>query len=393
MYKFAILFALVLPILFSNYAHGQEPQLATFQEISQVIVDKRLSNNVTASITLQSSSNQEIRIPSELEKKILSYDQLVAVVVTNEERCILGVEFESCIMVNISREGIEGGIIAIQDRAKEIGDELIDDINEALDTDAEFHSVFVHFEDPTNVALETSGVVSGRGTVSAVYTMPREDTASMYQKITAILLPQVIRDSGGFYDVANDLATEQKARMTISMIPQDELILYQIKMSVDYPNKADPLERIDPMQFLKTESLKRSDYFSQGFYPLNSLFQLVVLTSEPVKVKEVNSPIIPNVVRNGEKFPSDITKKGWSLVSESGDKIEAMYLFGKDFDVTRNEMILSIGSSDDTEPIKENIPDAEPFEFDMQQALIVGGIIVAAAVAIVFYLKGFRAKR
>ena len=140
MYKFAILVSAAVFLLFAtNFAAAQKPQLATFQEISQVIVDQKLSNNVTASITLQTTSNQEIRIPTELERKILDTENLIAVVVTSEERCVLGVEFDSCILINISREGIEGGITAIQDKAKEVGDSIIDELNTALDTDAKFH--------------------------------------------------------------------------------------------------------------------------------------------------------------------------------------------------------------------------------------------------------------
>ena len=60
--------------------------------------------------------------------------------------------------------------------------------------------------------LETSGVVSGRGIVSVVYTMPMEDTSSMYEKISAMLIPKIIRDGGGFYDVAKDLSFEKEQK-------------------------------------------------------------------------------------------------------------------------------------------------------------------------------------
>lgn len=393
MYKFAILVSVAVFLLFAtDYASAQKPQLATFQEISQVIVDQKLSNNVTASITLQTTSNQEIRIPTELEKKILDAENLIAVVVTSEERCVLGVEFDSCILINISRERIEGGITAIQDKAKEVGDSIIDELNTALDTDAEFHSVFVHFQDESNVALGTSGVVSGRGTVSAVYTMPKEDTASMYEKLTSILLPQVIRDSGGFYSTAKSLASQPNAKMTFSILPENQIALYQIKLTVDYPNSADDVRIIDPLKFLKTEKLERSNYFSQGFYPLNSLFQLIVLPQEPLRVKEVNSKIIPTILRDDEKFPEDITQKGWSFISESGDRIEAMYLFGKDFVATSDELVMTLTSAESSEPIKENVSKSGVQEIDLSQVYIIAGIVAAAAIAIAFYLKGFRAK-
>ena len=121
MYKLIILLFSVSVIFSASYTFAQEPQLATFQESAQIIVDQTISKNITASITLQSTSIQEIRIPADLENKIRNTDKVVAIILTNEESCVLGVLDESCIMINISREGIEGGIIAIQDLGKEIG--------------------------------------------------------------------------------------------------------------------------------------------------------------------------------------------------------------------------------------------------------------------------------
>ncbi len=178
------LFFLTLIILIgisTNYAYSQEISLATFQEIAQIIVDKSISQNVTASITLQSTSIQEIKIPAELEQKIREDERIKAIILTNQGKCILGVVDQSCIMINVERNFADRGIIAIQDATKEIAELYIDEINQAFDTNAKFHSVFVHTDDLTNIALETSGVVSGRGIVSAVYTMPMEDTNSMYE--------------------------------------------------------------------------------------------------------------------------------------------------------------------------------------------------------------------
>ena len=141
MYKISIILLVLAVFLFSqNEAMAQEPKLATFQEISQIIIDKQFSNNVTASITLQSSSNQEIRVPTELLKSIHDSERVLAVIITNEEQCVLGVGFfeeEACVMINFSGEGIEPEegqekIFAIQDKGKEIGDSLIGEINDAI---------------------------------------------------------------------------------------------------------------------------------------------------------------------------------------------------------------------------------------------------------------------
>ena len=69
----------------TSYAYSQEMNLATFQETAQVIIDKSISQNVTASITLQSTSIQEIKIPAELEQRIREDGRITAIVITNQE--------------------------------------------------------------------------------------------------------------------------------------------------------------------------------------------------------------------------------------------------------------------------------------------------------------------
>ena len=123
MQKIILLFVVVAILPFTtNSVFSQEIGLATFQETAQVIVDKSISQNVTASITLQSTSIQEIRIPAELEQKIRENDRIIAIIVTNDEQCVLGVVDESCIMINVSRNPDDKGIIAIQDSTKEIAE-------------------------------------------------------------------------------------------------------------------------------------------------------------------------------------------------------------------------------------------------------------------------------
>ena len=389
--KFFILVSISLVLIFSYVeVYAQDPQLATFQETAQIIIDKSLSNNVTAAIALQSTSNQEIRIPVELSNKIQDTERVIAVIITSEEQCVLGVQNESCIMINWSREGIDGGIFAIQDTGRIIGDSLIDDINNAFDTDAKFHSVFLHQADETGLALETSGIISGRGTVSAVYTMPREDSKTMYEKFSTILLPKEIRESGGFYDIAKKISEEQDARITLSIIPQNGISLYQLKLSVDYPNSADEIESISPLEFLKSENLIRSDYFSKDFYPLNSLLKVVVLSNENLRVNDVNTKIVPDIIKDGERFP-EFTTDGWFFDQSSGQKIEGTYLFGKKFSVDKNELVFTVGPSDGSNDNGINIP-SDTNEIDSFQIIVLVGIIMAAAGASIYYLKGFRGK-
>ncbi len=371
---------IVLIGISTNYAYSQEVSFATFQETAQIIVDKSISQNVTASITLQSTSIQEIKIPVELEQRIREDVRIKAIIFTNQNQCVLGVVDQSCIMINVALNLEDMGIFAIQDSTKEIAELYIDEINETFDTDAEFHSVFIHTNEESNKALETSGVVSGRGVVSAVYTMPMEDTDSMYEKISAILVTKIIRDGGGFYNVAKDLSLEEKSKMTFSLIPLESSSLLQLKLSVDYPNKASTISDISPLEFLKVENLKKSDYFSTGFYPLNSIIQVVVLSPENTNVSDVRGNIVPTQIIDNEKIPTDITKEGWIFDPEEGQKIQGKYIFGEKVSVSKEELKFSLGGSQ---------LQVEKVEFDESIVVVIIITIVAVAAAM-FYLKGYK---
>lgn len=382
MYKIIILIAIIgfsLNNMFDVYAQIQSPQLATFQETAQILIDKQISNNVTASITLQSTSNQEIRIPSWLEQKIDENNRIVAVVLTNEKQCVLGVQNEACIMINISRDEAERGIIEIQDAAKAIGNSVIDDINSVFDTNAKVHSVYVNPGDETNVALKTSGIISGKGTVSAVYTMPLEATDSMYEKISSILIPNEIRESGGFFEIAKKLSAEPGAAMTFSIIPRENSFLYQLKLSVDYTNSAN-IDVINPLEFLKTDSLQRSNYFSHGFYPLNSLVHVVILSPEPTNVNEVKGDIILTEVIGGEKIPTDLSISGWVFDPDSGNIIDGKYLFGQKTSVSEKDLVFTLGSA--------SIEKTKTLELD--ESIIIVIIVIAAGGAAAFFFKGYK---
>jgi len=367
----------------TNYSYSQEVSLATFQETAQIIIDKRISQNVTASITLQSTSIQEIKIPAELEQKIREDKRIKAIILTNRDQCILGVVGQSCIMINVERNPADKGIFTIQDSTKEIAELYIDEINQVFDTDAKFHSVFIHTDDETNRALGTSGIVSGKGIISAVYTMPMEDTSSMYEKISAILVAKTIRDGGGFYDVAKDLSFEENAKMTFSLIPSESSSLLQLKLSVVYSNKAPTISEINPLEFLNIENLKRSDYFSTGFYPLNSLIQVVVLSHENTNVSDVRGNIVPTQIIDNEKIPTDITKEGWVFDPEEGQRIQGKYIFGEKVSVNKEELKFSLGGS------QLQIIQSETVEFD-ESIVVVIIITVVAIAAAIFYLKGYK---
>ena len=363
-----------------DQAYSQQIELSTFQESAQVIIDEKISQTNIASITLLSTNIQEIKIPTELESKIRENERVQAIVITNENNCVLGVTNQSCILINIERDPQDPGINAIQNSSKIIGESFIDEINQVFDTNAEFFQVYIHTNAETNDVLGTSGIVSGTGTISAVYTMPMEDTHSMYEKLSSMLVSSVIRENGGFYEVAKVLSTDENAKMSFSIIPTESKSLLQLRVSTNSPiqNQINSGTEINPLEFFKINELKRSNYLSTGNYPLNSLFQIVILSNEETNVSDVKGNIIPTQNIDGIEIPTEITKAGWIFDPHQGEQIQGKFIFGERDSINADELQFSLGG--------DNIKYEEPDE----SIIVVGIIAIVSIGAAIFYLKGYR---
>jgi len=339
--------------------YAQEMKKATYQENAQIIFDQSINNEITASITLESTSNLEMRISDQLEQKILENDLVHSIVFTNHGECVLGVFDESCIMINFTLDELKielaeefeeekeagVGIRAIQDGSKKLGDELIDDINNELGMNTEYNSVFIHTSGVANEELKTSGVITGRGSVSVVYTMPKQSTDFIFSDLSGSLIPKIIRESGGFYNIAKQLSTEPDSQVLFSIIPQTNSIFYSLKVSKIYPNYNPDFQRfetIDPMSYLNVNEIKRSSYFSGGFYPLNSLIQVVVIANEPITIDGISSNQIKQL-----SSVEDVSTNGFYIESNSGNNIDARYLFGENQSVSKNELFIKLVSMND----------------------------------------------
>ena len=385
MLKIIFIISIIMVIgISTNYAHSQEIGLSTFQESAQVIIDKKISNTSIASITLHSSNLQEIKIPTELEQKIRENERVQAVVITNYNNCVLGVrDYESCIIINIERNPEDKGINAIQDSTRKIADLYIHEVNQVFDTDAKFFQTYIHTNDETNQELDTSGIISGHRTISAVYTMPMQDTDYMYGKLSSILLSKSIREGGGFYNIAKTLSEDQNSKMSFSIIPTESKSLLQIRISVENPIESEmegTITKINPLEFFNIENLNRSDYFSTGNYPLNSIFQIVILGNYETNVSDVRGNIIPTQMIDGIEIPIEITKKGWIFDPQKGEQIQGKYIFGESTSVNENELKFSLGGG-----------NLEYKEIELDESITVVIIITIVSIgAAIFYLKGYK---
>jgi len=386
MLKIIFVISIIMVIgISTNYAHSQEIGLSTFQESAQVIIDKKISNTSITSITLLSSNLQEIKIPTELEQKIRENERIQAVVITNQNNCVIGIrDYESCIIINIERNPEDKGINAIQDSTKEIADLYIHEMNQVFDTNAKFFQTYIHTSDETNQALGTSGIISGYRTISAVYTMPMQDTDYMYDKLSTMLLSKSIRDGEGFYNVAKILSEDENAKMSFSIIPSESKSLLQLRISIENPIESqmeETITKINPLEFFNIENLNRSDYFSSGNYPLNSIFQIVILANDEMNVSDVRGNIIPTQMIDGIEIPIEITKKGWVFDPQKGEQIQGKYIFGESTSINENELKFSLGGN--------NIQYKEEIKLDESITVVIIITIISIGVAI-FYLKGYK---
>ena len=386
MLKIIFVISIIMVIgISTNYAHSQEIGLSTFQESAQVIIDKKISNKSITSITLLSSNLQEIKIPTELEQKIRENERVQAVVITNQNNCVLGVrDYESCIIINIERNPEDKGINAIQDSTREIADLYIHEMNQVFDTNAKFFQTYIHTSDETNQALGTSGIISGYRTISAVYTMPMQDTDYMYDKLSSMLLSKSIRDGEGFYNVAKTLSEDENAKMSFSIIPSESKSLLQLRISIENPIESQmegTITKINPLEFFNIENLNRSNYFSPGNYPLNSIFQIVILANDEINVSDVRGNIIPTQMIDGIEIPIEITKKGWVFDPQKGEQIQGKYIFGESTSINENELKFSLGGS--------NLQYKEEIKLDESITVVIIITIISIGAAI-FYLKGYK---
>ena len=387
----SLIFSLLLTSFVSVYA--QQPQLASYRETANILVDEKVQNQTTAFITLTSTSPVEMRVPSDLSEKIANTTNVSSIVITNADRCIEGIQDQGCILINIvSPSLIETyNITTIQTTARQIGDGLIDNINKAFATNAQFNNVYVNPKGELNSALGTSGIVSGNRTISVVYTMSRPDSSYLFDGLSAILIPKQIRDDGGFFNAANKMAQDSNSSVTFAITPGQGSPLYQLQVSKHIPIKTQ-VTTVKPLELLGIDKLERSNYYSVGFFPLNSILEVTVISNDNIAVTNHGGDLAPTIIKNGQKFPTDLTKEGWVIDPESGQKINAIYLFGKTTSITSDQSSLTLGSGPlQEQPTQTNTTvtpittTAKPSNDYSTYALI--GIVAAGAAAVYIFMK------
>ena len=401
---FGAIFGIILIIPF---AIGQMFEKATFQESALVIYDQQYSNSVVMSVGIETTDNQEIKFTDELIQKINDNDKIRAVVFTNAGECVIGVTSEEqCIMINFDYQQLkgDGGIRMVQDSAREMGNEIINDLNQILGVESEFHSTFIHTVDDANLLLETSGVISGRGAVSATFIMPKQSTDFLFTDLAGKLISKEIRDGQGFYDISKKLSKNDESIISISIIKTGDENLFIFKVTNEMKEVADEISRINVLENFGVNEISRSDVFDGKNVPLNSVIRLVVIPSEPAKIDTIATHAITDLTTL-----ENISKRGWFFSSPAGNSIDAKFLFGQSKVIPQDELRVEIGSWDgnselsfySVEDIPQNDDEYQSIEDfgkkesgdDQSQYAVLAIIIVIGIGAAIFYLKGYKPKR
>ncbi|MDR3782214.1 MAG: hypothetical protein P4K92_02745 [Candidatus Nitrosotalea sp.] len=388
----SLIFSLLLTSFVSVYA--QQPQLASYRETANILVDEKVQNQTTAFITLASTSPVEMRVPTDLSEKLANTANVTSIAITNADTCVIGVtKDQGCIIINIvSPSLIETyNITTIQTNARQVGDTLIDSINKAFATDAKFWLVYVNPKGELNSALGTTGIVSGNRTISVVYTMSRPDSSYLFDGLSSILIPKQIRDDGGFFDAASKMAQDSNSSVTFAITPGQGSPLYQLQVSKHIPIKGN-VTTIKPLELFGIDKLERSNYYSVGFFPLNSILEVTAISNNNIAVTDHGGNLSPTTIKDGQKFPSDLTKEGWIIDPESGQKVNAIYLFGKTTSITSDQSLLVLGSGPLQEQSTQTNTTVTPITPPVKSsndystyALI--GIIAAGAAAVYIFMK------
>jgi hypothetical protein len=412
--KYLASLIVVVTILISSVipAYAQQPQLATYRESAHILVDDVSQNTTSAFITLSTSSNLEMRVPTDVSNAISDTQNITSVRITNAPNCALGLTLmsatgkvyneakfginpvtQSCVMVTIMDQSLIAthNIKTIQARGQAIGDSLIGKIDKAFGLDANIYAVFVRPVSQHELSATpspSSGRPSAEASIIAIYIFSASKTNYLLDTLSGILLPRQIKDAGGFYDAANKMSAYNDSSVTFEILPLQNATLYQLQVARSYPITHN-VQTIQPLELLGINELDRSSYFNLGFFPLNSLLEVTILSKNNLAIIDHGGNIIPTTISHGQKIPTDLTKPGWIFDPESGKQIFAVYLFGTTTAATDNQLTLTIGNS--TAQISQNQnpqgPSPSTTSSNDYSTYVIIGIVAAGAAAVYLFMR------
>ena len=386
-------------------AAAQQTDYAQYVESIQVLLNDDAGTG-SASTVFWSSDTKDVTLPDSLVRDLTDHPRILAVLLTNADGCVPGVVEETCLAVNVARIPEETNIILVQDGTRAVADQFIARLNDALGLEAEFHSAFVHFNSVESDRLGVSGLAMLTNTVSVVYTIPHDTTASLYERMVPILLSADIAGGGGFVDAGRQLSSQNGSFFLFLLSAEGANSQMQLRVTRSYNDTL--TESIDPLERMGIDAVTRSSYFDDGFYPLNSLIRVAIASDAAPAVSGAASTIL--AVNDGA--PEDMGGRGWFFDPPAGTLIRGTYLMGEEGSVAVGQTEISLDTTagaagsapDGAEAGQEESAgtaqqetagapgdashDSPPNAQD--EILVVVAVVIAGVGAAAFYLKGYR---
>ena len=366
-YLIFLVAALIL-MLFPPIAAAQEIQFSTYQELARVVTDMQ-TGNTSALITLQSGSTDEMMLPGNLREIVIDDSIINSFLLTSKTKCIPGVADESCLLINIQRNLSWPGINAIHEGARIVGDSAIDHVNAAFGVDATFHSIYIHSES------DAIPGIAEPGTVSVVYAMPTRSSGSMYEKISPVFTEK-IKNSGGFHIAASEIIKYPDSSVSFVAIGVGSEVFMQV--IVDRSYVTDHAQTLFPITLLGVTELETSRYFDDGFYPLNSLLQVIILGSTQDSAYYKPDLLQVEIV-DGAPIPSSLEIPGW-IIEQRDNITDAKYLFGLDKVAYSEDVSISFALPDEPKEMLVGDQTRAYWPWVLFAIIPIAGVIVLAYV-------------
>ena len=347
------------------------PESESFQEQFQLILDTVDKKN-RISIGLLSTSTDDIIFTDPMED-IITDPRIFSYVITNQFACAPNAIDKACVIITIDREGMGTTIEEIKKNVLEISDKIVAD--GIVGFKPEFDSITL--QSKTSYSGIEKTIIA-----QAIYTIHRQPTNELFTALSSMFLSSEVRTSGGFYPHAAKLSEHYFSEFTVAIVPGETNSLRSLHISLTCSDDKSELPRcspdgsiskqiasgtVYPLDFLQSKSITRSTIFEDKFLPLNSIVQVLLFSEQDMQIKSVNSNLI-----NELNELIDLQKNGWFFMSNSGQKIDARYIFGPTQSVDRNELSFSVGpnSGEDIMIIDTN---------DANYANDSGGCLIATA--------------
>ena len=153
-----------------------------------------------------SKDPNDLKFPKYIEK-ITDEPKVISFLLTSEFGCAPNQIDRACVIIDIEREGLGDNLPDITKNTREITDKIVG--QGVILFAAEFDSVMLY----PKINHDGKKEFVSR----ALYTINKPATSTFFDAMGSMIISSNIRTSGGFYDLAEELAKNHFSAFTISL--------------------------------------------------------------------------------------------------------------------------------------------------------------------------------